>query len=185
MFSFRARAQNKLGFRYRSWSSSIRGEVVLGKRTMICEQSLIDASSNGGGKILIGDGCCIHRGVLIASYGGVVTIGARTSVNPYGVIYGHGGLTIGNDCLIAAGVVIIPANHNCSDLSTPINRQGLTCRGITIGNNVWIGARVTILDGVSIADGAVIGAGAVVTKNVMANTIVAGVPAKVVRDRAG
>ena len=112
-------------------------------------------------------------------------MGDHCSVNPYTIIYGHGGLEIGNGVRIAAHCVIIPANHNIDDPSIPIIKSGLTCKGICIGNDVWIGARCVILDGVTIGDGAVIAAGAVVTRNVEPFMIVGGVPAKPIRLRKG
>jgi acetyltransferase-like isoleucine patch superfamily enzyme len=129
------------------------------------------------GSISIGGTCLLMPGCIIASYGGAIRIGSHVSVNPYTILYGHGGLTIGDHTRIAAHCVIIPANHRF-DASAPIAQQGLSRRGITIGSDVWIGAGARILDGVTIGDGAVIGAGAVVTRDVGCGAVVAGVPAK-------
>lgn len=122
---------------------------------------------------------------MILSYGGDIRIGDDCSFNPYCVIYGHGGLRIGNSVRIAAHTVIVPANHNFDDPHTPIRLQGLTTKGITIGNDVWIGAGVRIMDGVEIGNGCVVAAGSVVTKSVPNGAVVAGVPAKVIRVRNG
>jgi acetyltransferase-like isoleucine patch superfamily enzyme len=100
------------------------------------------------------------------------------SINPYTVIYGHGGLRIGNNTRIAAHCIIVAANHRFEERSRPIREQGLTCKGIVVGEDVWVGSGVRILDGVEIEEGAIIAAGAVVTKKVDAFSIVAGVPAK-------
>lgn len=139
--------------------------------------------TNYGGKITIAEKTEILNGVLIMTYGGNITIGKNCSINPYTVLYGHGNLTIGNNVLIAAHCVIIPANHNFNDNTKPINSQGLTTLGITIDDNVWIGAGCSILDGVTIGHGAIVAAGAVVNKNVAAFTTVGGVPAKLIIDR--
>lgn len=136
-----------------------------------------------GGSITIGENSELMQGVLIMTYGGTIEIGARCSINPYSILYGHGNLKIGNDVLIAAHTVIIPANHNFTDSNSPINSQGLTTKGITIEDDVWIGAGCKILDGVSIGKGAIIAAGAVVNKNVPSYTIVGGVPAKELKKR--
>jgi acetyltransferase-like isoleucine patch superfamily enzyme len=117
------------------------------------------------------------------TYGGVIKIGDGCSINPYSILYGHGNLTIGNNVLIAAHTVIIPANHNFKDLEIPIHQQGLTTKGICIEDNVWIGAGCKILDGVTIGFGAIVAAGAVVTKDVVPNTIVGGVPARLLKTR--
>lgn len=84
---------------------------------------------------------------------------------------------------IAAHTVIIPANHNFDRMDLPISRQGLTTKGINIGNDVWIGANVVILDGVEIGDGCVIGASSVVTKSIPNNSVAVGNPAKVIKSR--
>ena len=136
-----------------------------------------------GGSITIGKKCELLNGVLLMTYGGTIEIGNNCSINPYSIIYGHGNLKIGNNVLIAAHTVIIPANHIFSDPSNSINSQGLTKLGIVIEDDVWIGAGCKILDGVTIGRGSVIAAGAVVNKDVASYTIVGGVPAKFIKKR--
>jgi acetyltransferase-like isoleucine patch superfamily enzyme len=94
-----------------------------------------------------------------------------------------GKINIGKYCLIAPNVVIVGSNHNFDDKNELIRKQGVSSRGITIGDDVWIGANATITDGVNIGKGAIIAAGAVVTKNVEEYTIVGGVPAKFISKR--
>lgn len=117
------------------------------------------------------------------AYGGEITMGDFCSVNPYTVLYGHGGLHMGEGVRIAAHCVMIPANHNIDDPDIPVRKSGLTKKGIRIGNDVWIGARCVILDGVTIGEGAVIAAGAVVNRDVEPFMIVGGVPAKPIKSR--
>ncbi|PHN33724.1 hypothetical protein AO242_23660 [Pseudomonas sp. ICMP 561] len=117
--------------------------------------------------------------------GGKIELGKSNSVNPYCVIYGHGGLKTGNYVRIAAHAVIIPANHIYADSTVPIAKQGLVRQGISLGNDIWIGAGCRILDGVCIEDGAIIAAGAVVNKSVERGSIVGGVPAKLIKYRPG
>lgn len=139
--------------------------------------------TNYGGVIEVGENSEILYGVILMTYGGYIKIGKNCSINPYTVLYGHGGLTIGNNVLIAGHCLIIPANHNFTDLNIPINQQGETRKGIVIEDNVWIGSGVRILDGVRIGYGAIVAAGAVVCKDVIPNTIVAGIPAKNIKNR--
>lgn len=140
-------------------------------------------STEYGGKIIIGKNTELLNGVLLMTYGGIIQIGNNCSINPYTVLYGHGNLTIGNNVLIAGHCIIIPANHKFSDINIPIREQGVSKVGIVIEDNVWIGAGCRILDGVTIGAGAIIAAGAVVNKDVLANTVVGGIPARLIKKR--
>jgi acetyltransferase-like isoleucine patch superfamily enzyme len=136
----------------------------------------------GGGSVSIGRNCEIHPFAMILTYGGDIAIGANCSLNPFVIVYGHGGVKIGNGVRIAAHAVIILANHIVPTAGTPLYQSGISAKGITIGNDVWIGSGARILDGVCIDNNAVVGAGSVVTKSVPANATVAGVPARVIRE---
>jgi len=137
----------------------------------------------GGGSIRIGKKCKIYDDVMILSYGGHIVIGDYSSVNPYSVLYGNGGLKIGSFVRIAAHTVVIPADHIFADKDKPICLQGETRRGISIEDDVWLGAGCHVLDGVVIGKGSVIGAGSVVTKSVPEYSVAVGVPAKVIAKR--
>lgn len=138
----------------------------------------------GTGSIAIGSRTVIHTNAIVATYGGSIKIGENVSINPYSVLYGHGGLSIGDNTRIATGVTIIPANHVFSDCNKPICQQGLTQLGIKVADDVWIGANCCLLDGITIGTGAVIGAGSVVTKSIPGNEVWAGNPAKFLRQRS-
>tara|TARA_R110001592_G_scaffold363109_2_gene680476 strand:- start:172161 stop:172724 length:564 start_codon:yes stop_codon:yes gene_type:complete len=155
--------------------------VTIGVNSVISNTALL--SVKYGGCINIGNDCEIHHGVVLASYGGDIEVGNDCSFNPYCVVYGHGGLHIGNDVRVATQTVIVPANHNFIDKSKCIKEQGLTRQGIVIGNDVWIGAGVKILDGTKISNGAVVAAGAVVNKNIGAYEVHGGVPNKMITKR--
>lgn len=159
----------------------LRWGARVGTRTLVDSRTVV--MHIDGGSIEIGQRCRIHRHVLIAPYGGSIKIGNGVSINPFSVIYGHGGLVIGNDVRIATHVVIVPMNHGFDDPNTPIRKQPIVARGIRIGDDVWIGAGARILDGVDIAKGCVIGAGAVVTKSTVPYGIYGGVPARLLRLR--
>ncbi len=135
------------------------------------------------GQVVLGPRCDIRDDAIIDAMCGPVTLGRRVGVNPYVVLYGAGGLTIGDDVLIAAHTVVIPGNHRFDRLDVPIYDQGTTERGVRIGSDVWLGTHVVVLDGVEVGDGAVVAAGAVVTRNVDARAIVGGVPARLLRMR--
>jgi len=138
-----------------------------------------------GGRILISKGVSLSEGVIITPYGGSIEIEPNTYIGPYCVLYGHGGLTIGRNTMIGAHTVIVPANHGFGAVDVPMNRQPLTQKGISIGEDVWIGSGCRVLDGVRIGNGAVIGAGSVVSRDIDAYAIAYGAPAVVARSRRG
>lgn len=160
----------------------LNGKIKIGTKSLVHSNSIIKI--NNGGKISIGKNSEILVGTIMMTYGGSITVGDRCSINPYSIIYGHGnGVKIGNDVLIAGHTMIIPFNHNFSDLEININNQGINSRGIVIEDNVWIGAGCKILDGVTIKNGSIIAAGAVVSKSTHSNSIYGGIPAKILKVR--
>ena len=106
-----------------------------------------------------------------------IKIGKRVFINAGCQFQDQGGIEIGDDVLIGPQTIIATLNHD----PDPEKRGGMFAKAVKIGNKVWLGARVTICPGVTIGDGAIVGAGAVVTKDVPPRTVVAGVPAKVVK----
>lgn len=137
----------------------------------------------GGGSLTIGAHTRIYEGALLLTYGGALELGEYCSVNPYCVLYGLGGLRIGNGVRIATHTVIVPANHTFDEPNTPIRLQPETRQGVVIEDDVWIGAGCRILDGVRIGRGCVVGAGAVVTRSLPERSVAVGVPARVVGQR--
>jgi acetyltransferase-like isoleucine patch superfamily enzyme len=106
-----------------------------------------------------------------------IKVGKNVFINSCCNFQDQGGIIIGDGSLIGHKTVLATLNHGL----TPEDRHSLYPSPIMIGKNVWVGASVTILPGVTVGDNAIIAAGAVVTKDVPANTVVAGVPAKVIR----
>ncbi|MBQ2212587.1 MAG: sugar O-acetyltransferase [Ruminococcus sp.] len=104
-------------------------------------------------------------------------IGRNVFINSCCQFQDQGGITIGDGTLIGPKTVIATLNHH----QNPNKRANLIPKPVKIGKNVWIGANATILPGVTIGDGAVIAAGALVSKDVEANTVVGGVPAKLIK----
>ena len=129
---------------------------------------------------LIGREVDEHFGMFPPFYtdcGKNIKVGKRVFINSGCCFQDQGGIEIGDDALIGQQVVIATLNHDLN----PERRANMIPKAVKIGNRVWIGAHATILSGVTIGDGAVIAAGAVVTKDVPENTVVAGVPAKVIK----
>lgn len=113
--------------------------------------------------------CCINNSV------GDVIIGNHTRIGIGNTIIGP--VCIGNNVNLAQNITVTALNHNYSDPDILIDKQGFTTSAITISDDVWIGANAVILPGVTIGRHSVIAAGAVVTKDVLPNSLVAGVPA--------
>ncbi len=135
------------------------------------------------GKIEIGRNCRIKDYSKIITYSGFVRIGNNCSINPFSVIYGHMGVKIGDNVMIANKVTIVAANHGFTDLTIEMKKQSIVGKGIIIEDDVWIGANVTILDGVKLKKGCIVAAGSVVNKDVEAYAIVGGVPARHIKNR--
>src|SRR3954447_3884764 len=110
-------------------------------------------------------------------FGKNLTLGKDVFVNLGCRFQDTGGITIGDGSLIGHGSTLTTLNHGID----PARRADMVPSPVTIGRKVWLGAGVTIVPGVTIGDGAIVGAGSVVTKDVPANTIVAGVPARLIR----
>lgn len=108
-------------------------------------------------------------------------MGSDCSINTHAHLQGP--IHIGNEVRIGPKACIIAQNHNFSDITVSIHKQGCSSKGITIGNDVWIGANSVITDGVTVGSHVIIAAGAVVTKNIPDYSIVGGVPAKVIKNR--
>jgi acetyltransferase-like isoleucine patch superfamily enzyme len=131
--------------------------------------------------IQLGEDSQIQPFAYLQTDGAKIKIGKNCSVNAYAVLYG--GLSIGNFVRIAAHTVIIPSNHNFDRTDIPICKQGTSSQGITIDDDVWIGAGVKILDGVHVATGCVIGAGSVLNASTEPYGIYVGAPARLIKFR--
>jgi len=112
-----------------------------------------------------------------------IKIGHNCFIGEFNVMRGQGGISIGNNVYTGPMAQIVAVNHVYSDPHKLIREQGITAQGITIEDDVWLGANAVVVDGVSIGQGSIIGAGAVVTKDIPPYSIAVGAPAKVVKDR--
>lgn len=135
------------------------------------------------GKIRFGRFVWIGDGTKIRCHEGVVEIGAKTVMGQECTISAYQHVRIGEECVIADRAMFIDFDHGIVEVERPIRLQGIYKRDVEVGNNVWIGYGACVLRGVSIGDNSVIGTNAVVTKDVPANAVVAGIPARIVRMR--
>ena len=145
--------------------------LIIAENVKICEPELVS----------IGDNVTLYHGVYIQPSGKEITIGSNTHFAPYSVLYGP--LSVGDNCAIAAHVVLASVAHSLADPDIPFNKQPVDQREIIIEDNVWIGANAVITPGITIGTGSIIGAGAVVTKDVPPYSVMGGVPARLIRKR--
>ncbi len=148
------------------------------KVSALCKERLVF-----GNNVKIGAYSQVIASTSFNNIGEFIRIGDNVGIGEFAYLGGGGGLEIGADCIIGQYLSCHPENHNYKDTDTLIRLQGVNRQGIKIGENCWIGAKVTILDGVTIGDNCVIAAGAVVTKSMPANTVIGGIPAKVLKSR--
>ena len=135
------------------------------------------------GRIELGRWSWLGHGTKIRCHEGVVSIGAKTVMGQECTISAYQHVSIGRECVIADRVMLIDFDHGVVEVDRPVRLQGIYKRDVRVGNNVWIGYGACILRGVTVGDNAIIGSSAVVTRDVPANAVVAGVPARVIRMR--
>jgi acetyltransferase-like isoleucine patch superfamily enzyme len=157
----------------RRWRTS--GMVFFGRRLAL--------QIGRRGQIRFGRFVWIGDGTKIRCHEGVVEIGDKTVLGQECTISAYQRVRIGEQCVIADRAMFIDFDHGTVDVETPIRRQGIYKRDVEIGSNVWIGYNACVLRGVRVGDNAIIGTNSVVTRDVPANAVVGGVPAKVIRTR--
>ena len=170
--------------RYRRWILARRG-VAIDKACYV--HSFVSVGEwppiHPPKAIQIGAECELGRGVELNPWGGRIRLGRRVFLGPYVIIYGHGGVDIGDHSLVGMHCRILSSNHAVPPRDKVIrNEPDIPLRTI-IGRDCWLGAGVTVLGGIEIGDGCVVGAGAVVTKNLPPYSIASGVPAQITGQR--
>ena len=141
--------------------NSVRMDTPPYRRFSIGRQSVVESFS------------CINNAV------GDVVIGDHTRIGLHNTIIGP--VSIGSHVNLAQGITVTALNHNFSEPNKRIDEQGVSTQEIVINDDVWIGANAVILPGVTIGSHCVVAAGAVVTKDVPPHSLVAGVPAKIIK----
>lgn len=159
-------------------------KIKTGKNLILEDYCFINALSRQG--VLFGENVSIGRNSTIECTGVIrelgegICIGNNVGIAPNVFIGVRGYIKIGDDTIIGPGTSIHSENHIFKDKETLIRLQGAERKGVVIGKDCWIGAKSIILDGVTIGDGSVVAGGAVVTKDIPINSIVGGVPAKII-----
>jgi acetyltransferase-like isoleucine patch superfamily enzyme len=161
--------------------------LSVGRSVIIEDYVMIDALSHEG--VILGNNVTIARGVIIQCTGVIrslgvgLRIGDNSAVGAYSFLGAQGGIVIGCNVIMGPRVNFHAENHRYERADVPIRMQGESRQGIVVDDDCWIGAGSIILDGVHIGKGCVVAAGSVVTKSVPPYSVVAGVPARIVRQR--
>ncbi len=166
----RRRLLTRAGWRWRT-----DGFVFFGRRLEI--QIARNAEVRFGRFVWIGDGSKIR------CHEGEVEIGAKTVIGQECTISAYRRVRIGQQCVIADRAMFIDFDHGVVEVERPIRLQGIYMRDVEVGSNVWIGYGACVLRGVRVGDNAIVGTNSVVTKDVPANAVVAGIPARIIRMR--
>jgi acetyltransferase-like isoleucine patch superfamily enzyme len=162
--------------------------ISLGNGCYLDEGVYIHATPDG---VEIGSNTLVMHGAILHVYNfrnlphSWIRIGHDSLIGEYCVIRGQGGVTIGDRVYTSPMVQIIAVNHVFEDPTRSFIDQGITAEGICIEDDVWIGSAAVVTDGVCIGKGSIVAAGAVVTHDVPPYTVVAGVPARVVKHLNG
>ncbi|HEY4894602.1 MAG TPA: acyltransferase [Solirubrobacteraceae bacterium] len=133
--------------------------------------------------VRIGRWAWVGHGCKIRAHEGKVEIGAKTVIGQECTISAFQHVSIGRECIIADRVMLIDFDHGVTEVERPIRLQGIYKRDVRVGHNVWMGYGACVLRGVAIGDNAIVGTSSVLTRDVPANAVVGGVPARVLRMR--
>lgn len=162
-----------------------KSNFSFGSNVTIEHDTILDGYASE--KIIIGNNVKIgaYSNLLSTShfskFGKGLKIGNNSAIGDFTHFGAPGGIEIGDDVIMGSYISFHSENHNFSDTTQLIREQGTTSKGIKLGNNIWVGAKVTFLDGCSVGDNSVVAAGAVVTGEFPSNSVIGGVPAKILK----
>lgn len=161
--------------------------LTVGDNTKIHDNVYIDALSIDG--VVLGSGVVIGRNSRLECTGSIKSIGKGIKIGNHSTFgsdcyFGAaGGIEVGDDVVAGQYIRFHSENHTYDKLDVLIREQGVTHKGIKIGNNCWIGSGAVFLDGAELGDGCVVAANAVVTKKFPTNSVIGGVPARIIKNR--
>lgn len=183
---------------YKTKFKSMGENVYIGKGVTIVNPEFISVGNDveikndvtliarGEGGITLADGVRIQERVYLDTERvstGYINVGKNVYIGTGTTLFGHMGLEIGDDCLLAQNIQLTPYSHIFDDPNSIIYSQGGHCKKVTIGRDVYIGMRAAIMYSGDIGEGSVIGAGSVVVKPIPPYSVAVGCPAKVIKER--
>jgi len=180
--------QRRLVFVFLADGVTLRGASLIrfGRGVTVERGVTMDGTMRQG--IVLGDHVKIGPystlvGAPISNMGEGIRIGANSAVDAYSFLGSSGAIYVGENVIMGQHVCFHPENHKFDRIDIPIKAQGTTRTGITIEDDVWVGANVTFLDGAYVERGSIIGAGSLVRGKIPAYSVAVGSPARVIRSR--
>lgn len=155
------------------------GSVVIGNGVKISLSTKVDVDKNG--LLKIGNTSRVHRFCKFSTLGGRIIIGKNTTIGDYATFLGRGNILIGDNVMFADNVKIVAFQHEYKDVLNPISLQPTIVNNIDIGDDSWVGINVTIVGDVTLGKHCIIAAGSVVTKSFPNYSLIAGIPARLIK----
>jgi len=159
------------------------GKIRLGDDVVVDDLVLLDAKGESNHGIDIGSGVFLGRGTILSCKNGDILLGDRSNLGFHCEIFSGSSVKVGRHGLFAAYAYLVGGGHEWERLDVPVLEQGRSSKGITLGDDVWLGTGAKVLDGVSVGSRVVVGANAVVNQDLPDGVVAAGIPAKVLRSR--
>jgi acetyltransferase-like isoleucine patch superfamily enzyme len=186
------RQQLMVPYRVASWRRQLQGRVSIGRDTRLVGASLVVRDAPGC-SLGIGDGSDIAASMVLEAAGARIQVGDRTHIGGGTLLDASTEIVVGDDVLIAFGALIMDHDSHSLDFDHRRHDVGEWIQGrkdwshvprsaVRVGDKVWVGTRAIVLKGVHLGEGSVVAAGSVVTRDVPAWTLVAGSPARVIRE---
>lgn len=158
-----------------------RGRLVTDGVCFVCPGVTFEIGKDA--RVHLGRWSWIGHGSKLRAHEGEVRIGAKSVIGQECTISAFQHVSIGRECIVADRVMLIDFDHGVVEHERPVRQQGIYKRDVRVGHNVWVGYGACFLRGVTVGDNAIVGTGAVVTRDVPANAVVGGVPARLIRMR--
>jgi len=159
-------------------------KITLGDQVIVDDNAVIDAKGNNNQGLVIGNNVYIGRNTIVYCKNGNITLEDRVNLSSNCQVFSSNDLTIGEGTVVGAySYFLSGGEYDYQDPTSFAKQSGMCTKGPTrVGKDCWLGARVTVLDGVSVGDGSVLAASALINKDIPANSLVAGIPAKVLKE---
>jgi acetyltransferase-like isoleucine patch superfamily enzyme len=158
-------------------------KIHLGDGVVVDDLVVLDAKGTTNDGIRVGEGGFLGRGTILSCKDGDIRLGAHVNIGFHSQVFSGSSVVVGHHGLFAAYTYLVGGGHAFEQADVPVIAQQRESRGITLGDDVWLGTGAKVLDGVRIGNGVVVGANAVVTTDLPDGAIAVGVPARVVRSR--